>query len=56
MAASADAAVVGSAIISVIENSLDNSGAATPQTVDSALSLVRALSAAVRQSTKKASG
>ena len=56
VAASADAAVVGSAIISAIESSLDNSGAATPQTVDSALSFVRALSAAVRQSTRKASG
>ena len=56
VAASADAAVVGSAIISAIENSLDNSGAAMPQTVDSALSLVRALSAGVRQSTREASG
>jgi tryptophan synthase alpha chain len=56
VAASADAAVVGSAIISAIENSLSDSGAATPQTVDSALSLVQALSAGVRQSTKEASG
>ena len=56
VAASADAAVVGSAIISANENSLDNSGAAMPQTVDSALSLVRVLSAGVRQSTKEASG
>lgn len=56
VAASADAAVVGSAIISAIENSLDSSAAATPQTVDSALSLVRALSAAVRKSTREASG
>ena len=56
VAASADAAVVGSAIISAIKNSLSDSGAATPQTVDSALSLVQALSAGVRQSTKEASG
>ncbi|MFP6777486.1 MAG: tryptophan synthase subunit alpha, partial [Alphaproteobacteria bacterium] len=56
VAASADAAVVGSAIISAIENSLDSSAAATPQTVDSALSLVRALSAAVRKSTRETSG
>ncbi|MDA0229733.1 MAG: tryptophan synthase subunit alpha [Proteobacteria bacterium] len=56
VAASADAAVVGSAIISAIENSLNDSGAATPQTVDSVLSLVRALSSGVRQSAKEASG
>jgi len=56
VAASADAAVVGSAIISAIENSLSDSGAATPQTVDSALSLVQALSSGVRLSAKEASG
>ena len=56
VAASADAAVVGSAIISAIENSLNDSGAATPQTVDSALSLVRALSSGVRGATQEASG
>ena len=56
VAASADAAVVGSAIISAIENSLSDSGAATAQTVDSALSLVRALSSGVRGSTQEASG
>ena len=49
VAGSADAAVVGSAIISAIENSLNGAGAATPQTVDAALSLVQALSAGVRQ-------
>ncbi|MBT3629237.1 MAG: tryptophan synthase subunit alpha [Rhodospirillaceae bacterium] len=50
----ADAAVVGSAIISAIENTLDDSGAGSPQTVDAALSLVRDLSAGVRQSKREA--
>ena len=53
-AGSADAAVVGSAIISAIENSLNGAGAATPQTVDAALSLVQALSAGVRQTATEA--
>ena len=53
---SADAAVVGSAIISAIESSLSDAGAATPQTVDSALSLVQALSSGVRRSAKEAVG
>ena len=48
----ADAAVVGSAIITAIENSLDDSGACTAQTVDAALSLVRDLSIGVRNSKK----
>jgi len=48
----ADAAVVGSAIITAIENSLDDSGARTAQTVDAALSLVRDLSIGVRNSKK----
>jgi len=48
----ADAAVVGSAIITAIENSLDDSGARTVQTVDAALSLVRDLSIGVRNSKK----
>ena len=56
MARAADAAVVGSAIISAIENSLNGAGDATPQTVDTALSLVRALSAGVRQLTMEAVG
>ncbi len=50
----ADAAVVGSAIISAIENSLDSDGAGTALTVDAALSLVRDLSAGVRQSRREA--
>ena len=50
----ADAAVGGSAIISAIENTLDDSGAGSPQTVDAALSLVRDLSAGVRQSKREA--
>ena len=54
VAGSADAAVVGSAIISAIENSLNSAGAATPQTVDAALSLVQALSAGVRQTATEA--
>lgn len=53
VAESADAAVVGSAIISAIESSLSDAGAATPQTVDSALSLVQALSSGVRRSAKE---
>ena len=56
VAESADAAVVGSAIISAIESSLSDTGAATPQTVDSALSLVQALSSGVRRSAKEAVG
>jgi tryptophan synthase alpha chain len=55
VAGAADAAVVGSAIIAAIEKSLNGAGAATPQTVDSALSLVRDLSAGVRQSATEAS-
>ena len=55
-ARAADAAVVGSAIISAIEKSLNGAGDATPQTVDTALSLVRALSAGVRQLTMEAVG
>ena len=54
VAGSADAAVVGSAIISAIENSLNGASAATPQTVDAALSLVQALSAGVRQTATEA--
>ncbi len=46
----ADAAVVGTAIISELENSLNGDGAATPGTVDRVLGLVRALGAGVRQS------
>ena len=50
----ADAAVVGSAIISAIQDSLDDGGRGTPQTVDAALKLVRELSAGVRQSKREA--
>jgi tryptophan synthase alpha chain len=50
----ADAAVVGSAIISAIQDSLDDGGRATPQTVDAALKLVRDLSVGVRQSKREA--
>ncbi|MDP6817663.1 MAG: tryptophan synthase subunit alpha, partial [Alphaproteobacteria bacterium] len=55
VARAADAAVVGSAIIAAIEKSLNGNAAATPQTVDTALSLVRDLSAGVRQSATEAS-
>ena len=44
----ADAVVVGSAIISAIEETLNGKGGATPQTVDAAHTLVRALSAGMR--------
>ena len=50
IARAADAAVVGTAIISELENSLNGAGAATPGTVDRVLGLVRALGAGVRQS------
>jgi tryptophan synthase alpha chain len=49
----ADAAVVGSAIISAIGDSLNDAGAATLQTVEAAHSLVRALSAGVRDCNKE---
>ena len=54
VARAADAAVVGSAIISAIEKSLNGNGAATPHTVDAALSLVRALSGGGRQTATEA--
>jgi tryptophan synthase alpha chain len=44
----ADAAVVGSAVIARIADSLDAAGKPTPQTKESALSLVRDLAAGVR--------
>jgi len=50
VARAADAAVVGTSIISELENSLNSDGAASPGTVDSVLGLVRALSVGVRQS------
>lgn len=46
----ADAAVVGTAIISELERSLTGVGAVSPGTVDAVLGLVRVLSAGVRQS------
>ena len=54
VAGAADAAVGGAASISASENSLNSAGAATPQTVDAALSLVQALSAGVRQTATEA--
>lgn len=48
IAAGADAVVVGSALVEAVRTSLDGTGAATPQTADAVLSLVRDLSAAVR--------
>jgi len=45
----ADAAVVGTAIISELENSLTGEGAVSPGTVDAVLGLVRVLSAGVRE-------
>ena len=44
----ADAAVVGSAIVSRIAESLDESSRATEQTVPAALDLVRALASGMR--------
>lgn len=44
----ADAAVVGSAIVSTIKDSLDTDGRATAATVDRTIALVRSLSDAVR--------
>ncbi|OZA81973.1 MAG: tryptophan synthase subunit alpha, partial [Azorhizobium sp. 39-67-5] len=48
IAAGADAVVVGSALVEAVRTSLDAEGAATPQTTETVLSLVRDLSAAVR--------
>lgn len=48
IAAGADAVVVGSALVEAVRTSLDAEGAATPQTAETVLSLVRDLSAAVR--------
>ncbi len=54
VAHTADAAVVGTAIISELDNSLNDDGTASSSTVDSVLDLVRGLSAGVYQSAKKA--
>ena len=48
IAAGADAVVVGSALVEAVRTSLDAEGAATPQTAEAVLSLVRDLAAAVR--------
>lgn len=48
IAAGADAVVVGSALVEAVRTSLDGAGAATPQTSEGVLSLVRDLAAAVR--------
>jgi tryptophan synthase alpha chain len=53
VARAADAAVVGSAIISELESSLDASGAAAPGTVEKVLAFVRALGDGVRRSAKE---
>ena len=50
----ADAAVVGSALITAIEQGLDAEGGATPACRDDALALVRALGAGVRQARQEA--
>ncbi len=50
VAHAADAAVVGTAIIAQLEKSLNSDGTASSSTVDSVLSLVRALSTGVCQS------
>ncbi|MEQ8246605.1 MAG: tryptophan synthase subunit alpha [Alphaproteobacteria bacterium] len=47
IARTADAAVVGSAIVTTIEESLDAGGRATPATVDRTLALVREIAAGV---------
>lgn len=48
IAAGADAVVVGSALVEAVRTSLDTTGAATGQTAEAVLSLVRDLAAAVR--------
>ena len=50
----ADAAVVGSALITAIEQGLDSTGGVTPACRDNALALVRALGAGVRQARQEA--
>jgi tryptophan synthase alpha chain len=48
IAKGADAVVVGSAIVTAIENSLDEAGNATGNTVPAVLDLVKGLAAALR--------
>ena len=50
----ADAAVVGSALVSAIEEGLDSDGGATTACCDNALALVRALSQGVRSAREEA--
>ena len=47
IARSADAAVVGSAIVTTIQESLDGEGRATPATIDRTLALVREIAVGV---------
>jgi tryptophan synthase alpha chain len=49
IAKGADGVVVGSALVTAIEKSLDNAGVATKTTVPAVLDLVRGLSAALRK-------
>ena len=53
IARTADAAVVGSAIVSTVESSLDPNGRATARTVPETLALVRDLAAGVRSARDK---
>ncbi|HVY99846.1 MAG TPA: tryptophan synthase subunit alpha [Dongiaceae bacterium] len=55
VAAEADAAVVGSAIVQRIADSLDAAGKATPRTKESVLELVRDLAGGVRSAAKQRS-
>ena len=50
----ADAAVVGSALVSAIEDGLDAAGGATPACCDNVLALVRALREGVRAARQEA--
>jgi tryptophan synthase alpha chain len=54
IAASADGVVVGSALIDTLKNSLDDKGAATPQTIAAVTQLVSDIANGVRQARKAA--
>jgi tryptophan synthase alpha chain len=54
IAASADGVVVGSALIDTLKNSLDDKGAATPQTIAAVTTLVSEIATGVRQARKAA--
>ena len=54
IAASADGVVVGSALIDTLKNSLNDKGAATPQTIAAVTTLVSEIATGVRQARKAA--